>query len=59
VCYCKGKALSAKANMVEDKPSPKRYEKKPDHKKKYKNKFSRPNGIDSYRLAVKLNMIPV
>jgi len=35
------KALSAKANMVEDKSAPKRYEEKPDHKKKYK--FSHPN----------------
>jgi len=40
----KAKTLSAKANMVEDKPTPKRYEKKYDHKKKYNHKFSRPNG---------------
>ena len=37
--------MSAKANVVEDKPTPKRYEKKFDHKKKY-NKFSRPNGTN-------------
>jgi len=30
----KAKALSTKANMIEDKPASKRYEKKPDHKKK-------------------------
>jgi len=41
----KAKTLSAKANMVEDKPAPKRYEKKIDHKKKY-NKFSRPSGTN-------------
>jgi len=40
----KAKTLFAKANVVEDKPAPKRYEKKSDHKKKYNNKFSRPNG---------------
>jgi len=28
----RAKALSAKANMIEDKPAPKRYEKNPDHK---------------------------
>jgi len=28
--------------MVEDKPAPKRYEKKFDHKKKHNNKLSRP-----------------
>jgi len=39
----KAKTLSAKANVVEDKPTPKRYEKKFDHKKKYNNKLSRPN----------------
>jgi len=32
--------------MVEDKQAPKRYEKKPDHKKKYNNKFSCPNGTN-------------
>jgi len=37
--------LSAKANMVEDKPTPKRYEKKIDQKKKNNNKFSHSNGI--------------
>ena len=31
----KAKALSAKANVIEDKPAPKRYEKKFDHKKKH------------------------
>ena len=40
----KAKTLSAKANMVEDKPGPKRYEKNSDHKKNNNNKFSRPNG---------------
>jgi len=30
--------------MIEDKPAPKRYEKKPDHKKKNKSNLSRPNG---------------
>jgi len=39
----KAKTLSVKANMVEDKLAPKMYEKKSDHKKKYNNKFSRPN----------------
>jgi len=29
----RAKALSAKANTIEDRPSLKRYEKKPDHKK--------------------------
>jgi len=43
----RAKALSAKTNMIEDKPTPKRYEKKPDHKKKYNNKFSRPNATNS------------
>jgi len=32
--------------MVEDKPAPKRHEKKPDHKKKYNNKLSHPNGTN-------------
>jgi len=41
------KALSAKANVIEDKPAPKRYEKKSDHKKKYNNIFSRPNETNS------------
>jgi len=41
----KAKTLSAKANVVEDKLAPKRYEKKFDHKKKY-NKFSRPSGTN-------------
>jgi len=41
----KAKTLSAKANVVEDKLAPKRYEKKIDHKKKY-NKFSRPSGTN-------------
>jgi len=40
----KAKALSTKANMIEDKPASKRYEKKPDHKKKNKFNFSRPSG---------------
>jgi len=45
VCIAaKAKTVSAKANVVEDKQTPKRYEKKYDHKKKYNNKFSRPNG---------------
>jgi len=42
----KAKTLSAKTNMVKDKPTPKRYEKKFDHKMKYNNKFSRPNGTN-------------
>jgi len=41
----KAKTLSAKANVVEDKLAPKRYEKKINHKKKY-NKFCRPNGTN-------------
>ncbi|XP_068504307.1 uncharacterized protein [Phaseolus vulgaris] len=41
----KSKTLSAKANVVEDKLAPKRYDKKFDHKKKY-NKFSRPSGTN-------------
>jgi len=41
----KAKTLFAKANVVEDKLAPERYEKKIDHKKKY-NKFSRPNGTN-------------
>jgi len=36
----RAKALSAKENMVEDKPTAKRYEKNLDYKKK-NNKFSR------------------
>ena len=43
----RAKALSAKENMVKDKPTPKRYKKKPDHRNKYINKFSRPNGTNS------------
>jgi len=39
----RAKALSAKANVIEDIPAPKRYEKKPDHKKN-KSNFSRPSG---------------
>jgi len=42
----KAKTLSTKANVVEDKPFLKWYEKKSDHKKKYNNKFSRPNGTN-------------
>ena len=42
----KAKALSAKANVIEDKPAPKKYEKKIDHKKKPNNKFSRPSGTN-------------
>jgi len=42
----KAKTLSAKTNVVEDKPAPKRYEKKSNHKKKYNNKFSCPNGTN-------------
>ncbi|XP_068492265.1 uncharacterized protein [Phaseolus vulgaris] len=42
----KAKALSAKANVIEDKPAPKRYEKKFDHKKKPNNKFSHPSGTN-------------
>jgi len=37
------KALSFKANMVEDRPAPNRYEKKPNHNKKNKSNFSRPS----------------
>ena len=40
----RAKALFAKANIIEDRPAPKRYEKKPDHKKKNKSNFSRPSG---------------
>jgi len=40
----RAKALSAKANMIEDRPAPKRYEKNPNHKKKNKSNFSRPSG---------------
>jgi len=41
VCVvARAKALSAKANMIEDKPVAKRYEKNLDYKKK-NNKFSR------------------
>ena len=39
----RAKAFSAKANVIEDRPTPKRYEKKPDHKKN-KSNFSRPSG---------------
>jgi len=42
----RAKALSVKANMVKDKPTPKRYEKKIYHKKKNNNKFSRHNGFN-------------
>jgi len=42
----KAKTLFAKTNVVEDKPALKRYDKKSDHKKKYNNKFSRPNGTN-------------
>ena len=41
----KAKTLSAKANVVEEKLAPKRYEKKINHKKKYK-KFSPPSGTN-------------
>ena len=40
----RAKALSAKANVVEDKPASKRYENKPDHKRKNNFRKSRPNG---------------
>ena len=40
----RAKALSAKANMIEDRPAPKRYEEKPDHKKKIKSNFFCPGG---------------
>jgi len=40
----RAKALSAKANMIENKPAPKRYEKKPNHKKNNKSNFSRLSG---------------
>jgi len=39
----RAKALSAKANTIEDRPTPERYEKKLDHKKK-KSNFSSPSG---------------
>ncbi|KOM38514.1 hypothetical protein LR48_Vigan03g189600 [Vigna angularis] len=39
----RAKALSAKTNMVEVKPAPKRYEYKPDHKKKNNFLKSRPH----------------
>jgi len=40
----RAKALSTKANVVEDKPALKRYENKPDHKRKNNFRNSRPNG---------------
>ena len=40
----RAKALSTKANVVEDKPTSKRYENKPDHKRKNNFQNSRPNG---------------
>jgi len=40
----RAKALSAKANVVEDKPSSKRYKNKPDHKRKNNFRNSRPSG---------------
>ena len=40
----RAKALSAKANVVEDRPALKRYENKPDHKRKNNFRNSRPNG---------------
>ena len=40
----RAKALSAKANVVEDKPALKRYENKLDHKRKNKFQNFRPNG---------------
>jgi len=40
----RAKALSTKANMVEDRPPPKRYEKKPNHNKKNKSNFFLSNG---------------
>jgi len=43
----RAKTLSTKANMVDDKPTPKWYEKKLDYKKKYNYKFSHPNGTNS------------
>jgi len=39
----RAKALSAKANVVEDNPALKRYENKPDHKRKNNFQNSRPN----------------
>jgi len=40
----RAKALSAKANTVEEKPAPKRYENKPDHNKKSNFRNSHPKG---------------
>jgi len=40
----RAKALSVKTNVVEDKPVLKRYENKPDHKRKNNFRNSRPNG---------------
>jgi len=40
----RAKALSAKANVVEDKSASKRYENKPDHKRKNNFRNSHPNG---------------
>jgi len=51
------KALSAKANVIEDKPAPKRYEKKFDHKKKPNNKFSRPSGDIGPKTTILLRQI--
>jgi len=42
----RAKALFAKAKHGRRQTSPKIYEKKFDHKKKYNNKFSRPNGTN-------------
>ena len=40
----RAKALSAKVNIVEEKPAPKRYENKPDHNKKSNLRNSLPKG---------------
>ena len=42
----RAKALSTKANIVKEKPAPKRYENKPDHNKKSNFRNFRPKGSD-------------
>jgi len=42
----RAKALSAKANVVKDKPTSKRYENKPDQERNNNFQNSRPNGFN-------------
>jgi len=44
VCYYKGQSNICKGNVVEDKPTSKRYENKPNYKRKNDFQNSRPNG---------------